>query len=52
MCVNVCVSAHAHLAKRGLGNGAGVLKKAHNIQVDSQTCTRLSGKIGHEPKDS
>ncbi len=25
--------------------------KAHNFQMDSQTCTKFCEKVGHEPKD-
>ncbi len=27
-------------------------KKVHNFQIDLWTCTRFSGNVGHEPKDS
>ncbi len=27
-------------------------KKAHNFHMDSHTCTKFSGNVGQEPKDS
>ncbi len=32
--------------------GVAYCKKAHNSQMDSQTCTRFIVKVGREPKDS
>ncbi len=32
--------------------GVAQCEKANNFQMDSQTCTRFSGNVGHEPKDS
>ncbi len=52
MCVNVCVCVHTSWLKGGVVIGVGCCKKAQNIQMDSQICTRFSGKVGHEPKDN
>ncbi len=32
--------------------GQAFYKKVFNFQMDSHICTRFSGKVGHEPKDS
>ncbi len=32
---------------RGEAIGVAYCKKVHNFQMDSQTCTRFSGKVGH-----
>ncbi len=46
MCVCVCVWVwvHANWLKGGVVRGVAHCKRAHNFQVDSQTCTRFSGK--------
>ncbi len=48
----VCICVHASLLKVGVAMGVVYCKIAHNFQMDSQACTRFSGKFGHEPKDS
>ncbi len=50
--VKVCVYVHANLLKGGVAMEAARFKRVHNFQMDSQTCTRYSGKVGYEPKDS
>ncbi len=48
----VALSVHANWLKGGIAMGVVYCKKVQNFQMDSQTCTRFSGKVGHEPKDS
>ncbi len=53
MCVCVCVRVLGYLcsyqlAKGGVAFGVANCKKAHNFQMDSHTCTRFNGKVGHE----
>ncbi len=43
----VCVCVHANWLWEW-----PIAKKAHNFQMDSHTCTKFSGKVGNEPKDS
>ncbi len=52
VCVKVCVCVHANRLKEGVALGVTYCKKVHNFQMDSQTWTRFSGTVGHEPKDS
>ncbi len=52
MCVKVCVCVHTNGLKGGVVMEVAYCKKVHNFQMDSQTSTRFSGKVGHEPKDS
>ncbi len=54
MCVKVCVCVcvHANWLKGDVAMGVAYCKKVQHIQMDSQTCTRFSGKVVHEPKDS
>ncbi len=52
VCGKVCACVHAYLQKGGVAMGVAYCKKVHNFQLDSQTCTRFSAKVGHEPKDS
>ncbi len=49
---SVFVCVHPSWLKGGVVTGVDYCKKAHNFQTDSQTCTRFSGQVGHEPKDS
>ncbi len=35
------------LAKRGMEMGVAYHRKKHKLQMDSQTCTRFSAKVGH-----
>ncbi len=49
--VKVCVCVHVNWLKGGVAVGVDC-KKVHNFQMDSQTCTKFSGKVGHELKDS
>ncbi len=51
MCVCVCVCS-CQLAERGVAGGVAYCKKAHDFQMDSQTCMRFGGKVHDEPKDS
>ncbi len=53
MCVlvKVFVCVHANWPKGGVVMGVAYCKNVQNFQMDSQTCTRFSGKVGHEPKD-
>lgn len=48
----VCVCAHDSWLKGGVAMGGTYRRKAHNFQMDSQTCPRFSGNTGHEPEDS
>ncbi len=52
MCVKVCVCVHASCLKGGVTMGVVYGKKGHDFHMVSQTCTRFSGNVGHEPKDS
>ncbi len=53
VCVCVCVSVcSCELTTKATAVGGLLQIKANNFQIDSQTCTRFSGKVGHEPKDS
>ncbi len=47
--VKVCICAHANWLKGGVVMGVAYCKNQHNFQMDSQTCARFSGKVGHEP---
>ncbi len=47
VCVKVCVCVHVSWLKGGVAIGVACYKKVHNIQIDSQTCTRLSAKVGY-----
>ncbi len=49
-CVCVCLWL-CQLATGGVAVGVASFEKVHNFQMDSQTCTRFSGKVDHEPKD-
>ncbi len=51
VCNGVCLCL-CKLAKRGVAIAVVYYKNAHNFQMDSQTCTRFSGKVVHEPEDS
>ncbi len=51
-CVCVCVCVHANWLKGGAAVGVAFYEKAHNFQMDSQSCKRFGGKFGHEPSDS
>ncbi len=52
-CVCVCVSlVYANRLKGGVAMWVAYCKKTHNFQMDSQTFTRFSRKVGHEPEDS
>ncbi len=43
----VCLCS-CQLAKRGVAKGVACFKKAHNFQMDSQTCTKFGWKVGAE----
>ncbi len=51
-CVCVCVCVHANWLKRGTAIGVAYCKKVHNMEMDSQSCTRFSGMVGHDANDS
>ncbi len=50
MCLWVFV--HANWPKGAVAVGVAYRKKEYNFQMDSQICTRFSGKVGHRPKDT
>ncbi len=50
--VKVCVCVHANWLKGGVAMRVANCEKAHNFQMDSQACKRLSAKVDHEPKNS
>ncbi len=52
VCLKVCVCVLANWLKGDVAMGAAHGKNVQNFHMDSQTCTRFSGKVGHEPKDS
>ncbi len=53
VCVKMCAGVHANLFQKGVAMGVFYRKKVQkNSQIDSQTCTRFSGKVGHESKYS
>ncbi len=52
VCVKVCVCVDANWLKGSVIMGVSYCDKAHNFRMDSQTCTRFSGKVGHEQQDS
>ncbi len=37
---------------KGCDGGNGLLQKVHIFQTDSQTWSRFTAKVGHDPKDS
>ncbi len=54
VCVGVCVGVgvcYANWIRGGMEMGVAYCK-THNFLIDSQTCTRFSGKVGHESKNS
>ncbi len=52
VCVWRCFFVFLTVGWKGCGNGSGLMQNVSNFQMVSQTCTRFSGKISHEPKDS
>ncbi len=48
----MCEDVRTDWLKRGVAMGVACCKKAQSFQMDSQTCTRFSGKVGLEPKES
>ncbi len=50
VCVRVCV--HASWLKGDMAMRVFYCKKMLNFKIDTQTCKRFIGKVGHEPKDS
>ncbi len=51
MYLKVCVCVHANWLEGGILRVTFCEKERH-FRMDSQPCTRFSGKTGHEPKDS
>ncbi len=51
LCEGVCLCS-CNVLKVGVAMGVASCKKVHNFQMESQTCTRFSVKICHEPNNS
>ncbi len=49
LCVTIYVCVNAIQVKEGVLTEVAYCKKAHNFQMDLQTCTRFSEKGGYEP---
>ncbi len=50
--LQMCVCVHANWLKGGVAMGVTYCKKVLIFHMDLQTCTRCSGKVCHEAKDS
>ncbi len=52
VCVWLCVCVCVFTPVAGVVMGVAFCQKVHNFQMDSQICTKFSGKVDYEPKDS
>ncbi len=48
----MCACVHANWLQGAVEMGVAYGKRVHNFQMGSETCTRFTAKVGHEPKDS